>query len=143
MYSINGNKYLNYDKDYSDLYRNRMKNVNENRSELKRNGEILMNSNNPLKPSKGTTQFYNNPYSKNIINIAIQEKSDNKFHNLNNNNNSKNNNPLSFPSLSLSLPEYNFIKKEEMSYPEKNRKNLQEVYKKKVGLDNVGNSCYM
>ncbi len=143
MYSINGNKYLNYDKDYSDPYRNRTKNVYENKSELKRNGELLINNLNTLKPSKGTTQFYNNPYSKQMLIIVIKEKSDNPYHNLNSNYSSQKNNPYSYGNLSLSLPEKNFKRKDELNNPEKIKKNLEEVYKKKVGLDNIGNSCYM
>jgi len=143
MYSNNGNKYLNYEKDYSDLNRNRTKNVYENRSELKRNGELLINNQNTLKPFRGTTQFYNNSHSKNILMIVMKENLDNQYYILNSNYNSQKNNPNSYGNLNLSMPEKNFKRKDELNNPEKIKKNLEEVYKKKVGLDNIGNTCYM
>lgn len=68
-----------------------------------------------------------------------QERTDNIYYK---NNDSQLYYPKSMDNLCVSLPEKNFKLKEERNQ-EKIRKNLSEIYNKKVGLDNLGNSCYM
>lgn len=63
MYGNNGFKYNDIQKEYLNLYSNKTKNILENKSNLKRNGELLINNNNyqkPFNPNKGSNNQSNN-----------------------------------------------------------------------------------
>ena len=45
--------------------------------------------------------------------------------------------------LSKTPPRNNIKYSNEMNNDQNNKRGLEEVYKKKVGFENVGNSCYM
>lgn len=50
---------------------------------------------------------------------------------------------MSNNKLSKTSPRNNIKYSNEMKNDQINKKGLEEVYKKKVGFENLGNSCYM